>query len=107
MSIWMNPGTYSLMPFFLVIASFSSVSLARRLVRPFALRGPVQTGARHIRIDEASGDHQQVIQRQIQPATQFGDNQFLRGRGAWRAACAPDANLPYLPGFAIWMPCSC
>jgi hypothetical protein len=90
MSIWMNPGAYSLNPFFLAVASFSSAALARaarrarklpgaQTAQSFALQEPVLAGARNIRIDEAPGDDRQVIQGQFQQTGEFDDDQLLRG----------------------------
>jgi hypothetical protein len=43
------------------------------------LQESIQAGARDIRIDEASGDDQQVIQGQFQQTAQFDNDQLLRG----------------------------
>jgi hypothetical protein len=81
----MNPGAYSLNPFSLAVASFSSAALARaggegaQTAQSFALQEPTQAGSRHVGIDEAPGDDQQVIQGQFQQAGKFDDDRLLRG----------------------------
>jgi hypothetical protein len=53
-----------------------------------ALQEPVQAGTRYVGIDEAPGDDQQVIQRQLQQAAQFDNDQRLRGaKGGVQRVC--------------------